>query len=267
MSLDAKNSDSEIIISNSFDNGCFYVYNSKKTKLIFYGEDGNDVLCAEFENADSVFFRVIGQYISDLRCAETESVSIYGESCIADNIDIISKNIEYKCNNNDINNLYLCGDNVNISDSNGKVTSFYTTSENFSLVASSFESKSGVFNIKNVPVIKNSFLLFSGPIKYNDGSVGKKGEDFLLDDDTFSKDKCIDLGRAYLSFILSKVRDEIDDKIDDKFDLVYSYISKDLDDLKSEYDQACDNLSQIATNYETKLQRDKIKKYVFRKNN
>ena len=58
LSLDAKNSDSEIIISNSFDNGCFYVYNSKKTKLIFYGEDGNDVLCAEFENADSVFLEL-----------------------------------------------------------------------------------------------------------------------------------------------------------------------------------------------------------------
>ena len=56
LSLDAKESDAEIIISNSFTNGCFYADNSKKTKLIFNVEDGNDVLCVDFVNADSVFF-------------------------------------------------------------------------------------------------------------------------------------------------------------------------------------------------------------------
>ena len=261
LSLNAKDSDAEIIINNIFGN-YFYVDNSKKTKLIFTGEDGNEVLCADFVNADSVFFRVNGQRISDLRCVETESVSIYGESFIVDNVYITSKNIEYKCNNNDIKNLSLCGDKVKISNSNGKVKSFYTRSENFSLESSGFESKSGVFYIKNIPVIKDSLWLFNGPIRYNDSNIGKIGEDFLLDDDTFSKDKCFDVARAYVSFVLSKVKEKIEEKIDDKYDLFYMEVAKDLKDLKAEYDAACKRISEIAVDYDDNLQNCKVKQYV-----
>lgn len=262
LSLNAKNSNAEIIISNNFANGSFYVDNSKKTKLIFNGEDGNYVLCSDFVNADSVFFRVNGQRVSDLRCVETESVSIYGESCVADNIYITSKNIEYRCNSNSINNLWLCGDNVNISDSNGKVKSFYTRSENFSLESSSFESKSGVFSLKNIPVINDSLWLFNEPIRYNDSNIGKIGENFLLDDDTFSKDKCFDVARAYLSFVLSKVKEKIEEEIDDKYDLFYREVEKDLKDLKEEYEAADERLSEIVNTYDDYLQNREIKRYV-----
>lgn len=265
LSLNAKNSNAEIIISNNFANGSFYVDNSKKTKLIFNGEDGNYVLCADFVNADTVFFRVIGQHISDLKCVETENVSIYGKSCVADKLYITSKNIEYRCNNNSINKLWLCGDNVNISDSNGKVKSFYTTSENFSLESSSFESESGIFNLKNIPVIKDSLWLFIGPIRYNDSTIGKREEDFLLDDDTFSKDKCFDVARAYVSFVLSKVKEKIEEEIDDKYDLFYREVEKDLKDLKEEYEAADERLSEIANTYDNNLQNTKVKQYV-RKN-
>ena len=262
LSLNAKDSDAEIIINNSFVNSCFYVDNSKKIKLIFNGEDGNDVLCADFINADSVFFRVNGQHVSDLRCVETESVSIYGESCNVDNVYITSKNIEYRCNSNSINNLWLCGDNVNISDSNGKVKSFYTRSENFSLESSSFESKSGVFSLKNIPVINDSLWLFNEPIRYNDSNIGKIGEDFLLDDDTFSKDNCFDVARAYVSFALSKVKEKIEEEIDDKYDLFYREVEKDLKDLKEEYEAADERLSEIVNTYDDYLQNREIKRYV-----
>lgn len=262
LSLDAKESDAEIIISNSFANGCFYADNSKKTRLIFNAEDGNDVLCVDFVNADSVFFRVNGQRVLDLKCVETESVSIYGESCNVDNVYITSKNIEYRCNSNSINNLWLCGDNVNIRDSNGKVKSFYIRSANFSLESSSFESKSGVFNLKNIPVVKDSCWLFNEPIRYNDSSIGKIGEDFLLDDDTFSKDKCFDVARAYVSFALSKVKEKIEEEIDDKYDLFYREVEKDLKDLKAEYDAADERLSEIVNTYDDYLQNREIKQYV-----
>lgn len=264
LSLNAKDSDAEIIINNSFVNSCFYVDNSKKTKLIFNGEDGNDVLCADFINADSVFFRVNGQHISDLRCVETESVSIYGESCNVDNIYITSKNIEYKCNNNDINNLSLCGDMVNISDSNGKVKSFYTSSENFSLESSGFESKSGVFNIKNIPVIKDSLWLFNGPIRYNDSNIGKIDEDFLLDDDTFSKDKCFNVARAYASYTLRQVLEKVrNDIITGKMNQFNQSVDKDISDVEAYLGY----LESQKEEFKEGLEKAKLKTYFISKKN
>ena len=158
--------------------------------------------------------------------------------------------------------MWLCGDNVNIRDSNGKVKSFYIRSANFSLESSSFESKSGVFNLKNIPVVKNSCWLFNEPIRYNDSNIGKIGEDFLLDDDTFSKDNCFDVARAYVSFALSKVKEKIEEEIDDKYDLFYRKVEKDLKDLKAEYDAADERLSEIVNTYDDYLQNREIKQYV-----
>lgn len=240
-----------------------------------YGNDGVDIvlnLCdkvgkeiAHVDIEDSQYL-LYDHDFWDLEVRDAKKIEISGDKCNLRDVVISSDSLEVYSKNVNIKRLNYMGDKVNFNDSNGniKTVSLNGVSE-FKINNCSFESKDASFDIALTPVIKDSVWMFDYPLRYNKGTIGNEDNGFIMDDDTFNKDKCIDLGRAHLSFVLSKIKDKIDDKIDDKFDLVYECISKDLDDLKSEYEQACDKLSQIANNYETKLQRDQIKKYVLSK--
>ena len=264
-SLDVNNC-SKVIVSSSDDNiESFNIYGNDGVDIVLNLCDkvGKEIAHVVIEDSQYLLY---GHDFCDLEVRDAKKVEISGDKCNLRDVVISSDSLEVCSKNVNIRRLNYMGDKVNFNDSNGniKIVSLNGVSL-FKIKNCSFESKDASFDIALTPVIKDSVWMFDYPLRYNKGTIGNEDNGFIMDDDTFNKDKCIDLGRAHLSFVLSKIKDKIEDKIDDKFDLVYECISKDLDDLKSEYEQACDKLSQIANNYETKLQRDQIKKYVLSK--
>ena len=104
------------------------------------------------------------------------------------------------------------GDKVNFNNSNGKIRiALLDGVSECKINNCSFESTSANFDITLTPIIKDSVWMFDNQLQYKEGTIGNEKDGFILDDDTFNKDKCIDLERAYVSYTLSKVLEKIND--------------------------------------------------------
>ena len=100
-------------------------------------------------------------------------------------------------------------------------------------------------------------------ITYNKVIIGNEDEGFILEDDTFNKDKCIDLGRAYVSYALSKLLEKIQCINEYKKDEFNNMLNQDIDEVK----KYLDNLESQSNDFKIGLDEVKVKSYSIYKNN
>lgn len=262
LSLDASKANAKVIISDDFKHYFKAHIIGGNTKVNIEDESGNDLFHIESANAENCMFKVDIDGTLSYDAFDADSVDIYGKECKMKSAYVTSEAFGCRMEELNIEKLDVKAKKINIDNSSGEIETLSVENTSSLNINNSFmKIVNGDFKLNNIPTIKASTLTFPNQLKYNKGKIGNKKKGFILNEDTFSKDKCLDLGRAYLSYVLSKLKEEVDDRVDDKYDLVYEEISKDFDDLKSEYERACDNLSQIADAYEDKLQNDKVMKY------
>src|SRR5699024_8569652 len=111
-----------------------------------------------------------------------------GSSCFLDYLNINSKQFSYHVSNNNIGIINYKGDDLNFSNSRGIIRNISLSDvEHLNIKNCSLESEDGYFNVSNIPRVKSSVWMFSKPLTYNKGTVGKKDEGFILEDKTFNK--------------------------------------------------------------------------------
>ncbi len=261
--LDVNNC-SKVIVSSSDDNiESFSIYGSEGVDIVLNLCDKLGKESAHVVIEDSQYLRY-GHGFCDLEVRDAKKIEISGDKCNLRDVVISSDSLEVYSKNVNIRRLNYMGDKVNFNDSNGniKTVSLNGVSE-FKINNCSFESKDASFDIALTPVIKDSFWMFSNPITYNKVIIGNEDEEFILEDDTFNKDKCIDLGRAYVSYALSKLLENIQCINEYKKDEFNNMLNQDIDEVK----KYLDNLESQSNDFKIGLDEVKVKSYSIYKNN
>lgn len=195
---------------------------------------------------------------------DAKKIEISGDKCNLRDVVISSDSLEVYSKNVNIKRLNYMGDKVNFNDSNGNIKTVSLNGVSlFKINNCSFESKDASFDIALTPVIKDSVWMFDYPLRYNKGTIGNEDNGFILDDDTFNKDKCIDLERAYVSYTLSKVLEKIDCINEYKEKEFNNILNQDIDEVK----QYLDNLKSQKYDFRNGLEDVKVKRYSINKNN
>ena len=258
--IDAPNTGS-VRITDKFDNfENIHVLSKDYVQLNF--NDDNDKLLFSVTSikAKDVSY---SSYIRGARVYDAELVDVCGSSCSLESLNIKSEKLNYSVSPSNIRFFNYDGNNLNFSNSRGIIRNVYFGDvEHLNIKNCSLESENGYFNVSNIPRVKSSVWMFSKPLTYNKGTVGKKDEGFILDDKTFNKEECFDLGRAHVSYALSKVLEKVYNDNGDLADAYYRKVAKQLDDLEREYDSKVALLEESRDVFEEGLQRVKLKRYV-----
>ena len=258
--IDAPNTGS-VRITDRFDKfGNIHVLSKDFIQLNF--NDDNDKLLFSVTSikAKDVSY---SSYIKEVRVVDAESVDISGSSCFLDYLNINSKQFSYHVSNNNIGIINYKGDDLSFSNSRGIIRNISLSDvEHLNIKNCSLESEDGYFNVSNIPRVKSSVWMFSKPLTYNKGTVGKKDEGFILEDKTFNKEECFDLERAHVSYVLSKLLEKVYDDNEELADAYYRNVAKQLDDLEREYDGKVALLEESRDVFEEGLQKVKLKRYV-----
>lgn len=250
---------------------------NKVGNFSIFGNDDVDILLSLSDNMGKEFAHVVvenSHYLNynhdflELEVQDASMVEMSGDTCKLKSVTISSQFFEVFSNNVDIERLNYKGDKISFNSSNGNIknVSFVDVSE-LKINNCSFESSDAYFDVSSIPIIKDSVWMFSNPLTYNKGTVGKKDEGFVLDDKTFNKEECFDLGRAYVSYALSKVLEKVCDDNDDLADAYYRKVARQLDDLEREYNSNVEILEESRDVFEEGLQKVKLKRYVVDKKN
>lgn len=218
--------------------------------------DDNDKNVSQVIAKGAKYFSYVKDTYDELRVNNASLIEIRGNEC---NFDLCAsgKKLEFLCDKVNMQLLSFAGDDVLII-SSGKIKRvFLDDVSNLKVEGSSLESRDGCFRLKNAPNIIKSAWLFDQPLTYNRGLLGSHDDGFLLDDDTFSKDKGIDLGRAYLSYTLSQVLDKVNVKNSIKEKKFNGIIQEDIDEVK----RYLDNLESQKSDFRNGLDEVKVKSY------
>lgn len=263
--IDAPSTNS-VRITNKFDNfESVYIFCNGNIEFNFNDETNNALFEVKAEKAKYVSY---SSYLKGVRVDDAKLVDICGTTCCLDSLDIKSERFNYSVSSNDIIYMSYAGNNLNLSSSRGIIRNVWLTNvEHFNMENCSLEGVKGNFCVSNIPKVKSSLWKFSQPLTYNDGSVGKKDNGFILDDKTFNKKECFDFGRAYVSYALSKVLEKVYDDNEYLVDVHYRKVAKQLDDLEREYDSKRELLEESRDVFEKGVEKVKIKRYVVDKNN
>ncbi len=254
-------STASVRITDKFDNfGNIHVYSKDFVQLNFNDDSDNLLFSVTSEKAKDVSY---SSYIKEARIVDAELVDVCGSSCSLEKLSIKSERLNYSVSSNNIKIINYEGTDLNLSNSRGIIKNVCLSDvEHLAIKKCSLESENGYFNVSNTPRVKSSVWLFSKPLTYNNGTIGKKDEGFVLDDKTFSKEECFDLGRSYVSYALSKVLEKVYDDNEDLADAYYRKVAKQLDDLEREYDSKVELLEESRDVFEEGLQNVKLKRYV-----
>ena len=175
---------------------------------------------------------------SCLYVEDAENAEISGNLCMFESAYIFSKNTKIINSDVDIKMLEVRGDKLELDNFEGKIShSYLTTTKELEVSNCCLESKDGNFESENVPKIESSIWSFDKPLVYNEGSIGGKSAGIILDDSTFSKDSCIDLERAYVSYALKEVLKKVKSINNSKADIFNKMIDKDIEDLEKYMDE------------------------------
>lgn len=261
--LDVNNC-SKVIVSSSDDNiEAFSIYGNDGVdiELNLCDKVGKEIAHVIIEDSQYLLY---GHAFWDLEVRDAKNVEISGDKCNLRDVVISSDSLELYSKNVNIRRLNYTGDKVNFSDSNGNIKIALLNGVSlFKINNCSFESKNANFDIALTPVIKDSVWMFDYPLTYNKGTIGNEDNGFILDDDTFNKDKCIDLERAYVSYTLSKVLEKIDCINEYKEKEFNNILNQDIDEVK----KYLDDLKSQKDDFRNGLEDVKVKTYSINKKN
>ena len=195
---------------------------------------------------------------SCLYVEDAENAEISGNLCMFESAYIFSKNTKIINSDVDIKMLEVRGDKLELDNFKGNILhSYLNVSKKLEVSNCCLESKDGNFESENVPKIESSIWSFDKPLVYNGGSIGGKSAGIILDDSTFSKDSCIDLERAYVSYALKEVLKKVKSINNSKADIFNKMIDKDIEDLE-EY---IDELENRKVEFKSGLNKTLVKHY------
>ena len=195
---------------------------------------------------------------SCLYVEDAENTEISGNLCMFESAYIFSKNTKIINSDVDIKMLEVRGDKLELDNFKGNILhSYLNVSKKLEVSNCCLESKDGNFESENVPKIESSIWSFDKPLVYNEGSIGGKSAGIILDDSTFSKDSCIDLERAYVSYALKEINKKVKSINNSKADIFNKMIDKDIEDLE-EY---IDELENRKVEFKSGLNKTLVKHY------
>ena len=195
---------------------------------------------------------------SCLYVEDAENAEISGNLCMFESAYIFSKNTKIINSDVDIKMLEVRGDKLELDNFKGNILhSYLNVFKKLEVSNCCLESKDGNFESENVPKIESSIWSFDKPLVYNEGSIGGKSAGIILDDSTFSKDSCIDLERAYVSYALKEVLKKVKSINNSKADIFNKMIDKDIEDLE-EY---IDELENRKVEFKSGLNKTLVKHY------
>ena len=195
---------------------------------------------------------------SCLYVEDAENAEISGNLCMFESAYIFSKNTKIINSDVDIKMLEVRGDKLELDNFKGNILhSYLNVSKKLEVSNCCLESKDGNFESENVPKIESSIWSFDKPLVYNEGSIGGKSAGIILDYSTFSKDNCIDIERAYVSYVLKEVLKKVKSINNSKADIFNKMIDKDIEDLE-EY---IDELENRKVEFKSGLNKTLVKHY------
>lgn len=204
---------------------------SKDITLIFDNGDENRETVIKTVNSEELC--EISYKNSYLYVKNAENTEITGNLCKFKSVHNFSKNTKIFDSKVDINLLEVRSDKLELDNFNGNIShSNLIITKELEVSNCCLESKYGSFASKAIPKIKNSVWSFDRPLVYNDDVIGGKSAGIILDDSTFSKDSCIDLERAYVSYALKEVFEKLESINKSKTQIFNRMIDKDILDLE-----------------------------------
>ncbi len=204
---------------------------SKDITLIFDNGDENRETVIKTVNSEELC--ELSYKNSYLYVKNAENTEITGNLCKFKSVHNFSKNTKIFDSKVDINLLEVRSDKLELDNFNGNIShSNLIITKELEVSNCCLESKYGSFASKAIPKIKNSVWSFDRPLVYNDDVIGGKSAGIILDDSTFSKDSCIDLERAYVSYALKEVFEKLESINKSKTQIFNRMIDKDILDLE-----------------------------------
>ena len=238
-----------------------------------YGNENSYIVLDFFDSAEYEIAHIVikdAQYINydhyfrDLVVKNAKNVEISSDKCNLRDVVISSDSLELCSESVNIRRLDYMGDKVNFNNSNGKIRiALLDGVSECKINNCSLESTSANFDITLTPIIKDSVWMFDNQLQYKEGTIGNEKDGFILDDDTFNKDKCIDLERAYVSYTLSKVLEKINDINEEKEKMFNNMLNQDIDEVS----MYLDNLETQRNEFRNGLDDIKVKRYSINKKN
>ena len=238
-----------------------------------YGNDNVDIVLNFFDSAEHEIAYVVikdakylnyDHYFCDLVIKNAKNVEISSDKCNLREVVISSESLELCSKNVNIRNLNYTGNKVKFSDSKGEIKKVLLNGVSECKINNcSLESEDANFNITLIPVIKSSAWMFDNQLQYNGGTIGKEKEGFIMDDNTFDKDICLDLERAYVSYVLAEVEKRIENENNDKKERFNELLYKDIEEIEL----YLESLKSQSDDFGKELQKVKLKHYAFEKKN
>lgn len=229
---------------------------SDNITLIFDNDVDNRETMMRFVNSNELC--ELSYKNSCLYVEDAENTEISGNLCMFESAYIFSKNTKIINSDVDIKMLEVRGDKLELDNFKGNILhSYLNVSKKLEVSNCCLESKDGNFESENVPKIESSIWSFDKPLVYNEGSIGGKSAGIILDDSTFSKDSCIDLERAYVSYALKEVLAKVESTNNSKAGIFNKMIDKDIEDLEKYMDE----LETRKVEFKSGLNKTLVKQY------
>lgn len=236
----------------------FEVYNAKSVTIKKECEDDN-IFNAEINNAS----KVEHLYTKSLIIKDATSTILKGNLNVS-TIEIYSGFLEINDFSEEVDALYHGGDEMKLNNINCQIHNFCTCAENIEVQNSNIKSFYCNFFACVKPVFINSTWNVTSSLDYMDGDIGNRENGIIITDETFSDKGCIELARAYATYILREFSIKMNgcNKLD--IDSEFEKIKAKEQLLKAEYDRqlaALNNRKEmIAKGYQKRRVKNLIEK-------
>lgn len=239
----------------------FEVYNAKSVTIKKECEDDN-IFNAEINNAS----KVEHLYTKSLIIKDATSTILKGNLNVS-TIEIYSGFLEINDFSEEVDALYHGGDEMKLNNINCQIHNFCTCAENIEVQNSNIKSSYCNFFACVKPVFINSTWNVTSSLDYIDGDIGNRENGIIITDETFSDKGCIELARAYATYILREFLNNVESNNELDISPKLEVIEERKKALKEEYDKQVASLEDkkdvIINGYQKRKVKNLVKKKEF----
>ena len=239
----------------------FEVYNAKSVTIKKECEEDN-IFNAEINNAS----KVEHLYAKSLIIKDATSTILKGNINVS-TIEIYSGFLEINDFSEEVDALYHGGDEMKLNNINCQIHNFCTCAENIEVQNSNIKSSYCNFFACVKPVFINSTWNVTSSLDYMDGDIGNRENGIIITDETFSDKGCIELARAYATYILREFLNNVESNNELDISPKLEVIEERKKALKEEYDKQVASLEDkkdvIINGYQKRKVKNLVKKKEF----